>query len=84
MELLSLTHYNFIVNGTLKIRFTTKFERYSMRKQTSLIIENKKLISEYNWLISAFDRKIEKYDLNKGKSKILASEEFYTNGQGIR
>lgn len=82
MELLSLPHYNFIINGTLKIRLTTKFERYSMRKQASIVIDDKKLVSEYNWLIPAIDGKIEKYDFNKESPKILASEEFYTNGQG--
>jgi len=84
MELLSLTHYNFIVNGTLKIRLTTNFERYSTRKQASLIIDNKTLISEYNWLIPEIDAKIDKYGFNNEKPKLLASEEFYTNGQGLR
>ncbi|XP_054166565.1 uncharacterized protein LOC128964031 [Oppia nitens] len=82
MELLTLTHYNFVVNNSLKIGFLTKLSSFSERKQTSMVIRDDKLVAEYNWLIPAISGKLDKYDLIKDKSKTLASEEFYTNGQG--
>lgn len=78
IELLSLTHYNFIVNDTLKIRFTTKFTRFSGRKQASIKMQNNNLVSEFTWLIPSLEAKVTTND----KPKLLSSEEFYSNGQG--
>lgn len=83
MELLTLTHYNFIFNNTLKISFLTKLKTYSSRKQASIVVEDRKLMAEYKWLIPAISGKLEKYDLVRDKPRILTSEEFYTNGQGL-
>ena len=82
IELLTLTHYSFIYNNTLKISFLTKLNQFSSRKMASLVVEDNKMIAEFNWLIPAISGKLEKYDLVSDKPRILTSEEFYTNGQG--
>ena len=83
MELLTLTHYNFVANNTLKISFLTKFGSYLMRKQASIVMIEGRLMAQYIWLIPAISGKLDKYELIRDKPKMLASEEFYTNGQGM-
>lgn len=83
MELLTLTHYNFIFNNTMKIGFMTKFDSYANRKTAALLPEPGGLVAEYSWLIPAITGKLDKYELMRERPKILASEEFYTNGQGM-
>ncbi|UXI21897.1 hypothetical protein NH340_JMT07840 [Sarcoptes scabiei] len=94
LHVLSLTHYNFLLNDTLKIRLTTKFERYSSRKRASLLMRNNRLVSEFNWLIpglvARFQRQITEIKLSANisdenlfkKTHRYVSDEFYTNGQG--
>ena len=95
LQVLSLTHYNFLVNDTLRIRFTTRFERYSSRQHSSIVMHNDRLVSEFNWLIPGIMARFERYmqenqrseqnvttrALNKRMHKFV-SDEFYTNGQG--
>lgn len=61
LQVLSLTHYNFVINDTLKIRFTTRFERYSARQRTSIMLHNGRLVSEFNWLIPGLVARFERY-----------------------
>ena len=61
LQVLSLTHYNFLKNDTLKIRFTTRFERYSSRQRASILLQNGRLVSEFNWLIPGLVAKFERY-----------------------
>ena len=98
LQVLSLTNYNFLTNDTLKIRFTTRFERYSQRQRSSVILHNGALVSEFNWLIPGLMSRFERYvqesrsdelasptgssSGSKRKSHRFVSDEFYTNGQG--
>lgn len=94
LQVLSLTHYNFLLNDTLKIRFTTKFERYSARQRSSILLRNNRLVSEFNWLIPGLISRFERYLNDPGpsshffgssmlrKTHRFVSDEFYTNGQG--
>ncbi|RWS28090.1 hypothetical protein B4U80_04807 [Leptotrombidium deliense] len=82
-QLLQLTHYQFIVNDTIRIRFTTKFNEFNSRDIASLNMDqNGKLYAEYSWLIADLENKIEKFDFSGRKIKLYKSNEFYTNGQG--
>ncbi|RWS03176.1 hypothetical protein B4U79_07898, partial [Dinothrombium tinctorium] len=82
MQLLTLTHYNFIANDTLRIRLTTKLNELSSRESASLRVENGNLYAEYAWIITDIESKIERFDFSGRKVKIYKSNEFYTNGQG--
>jgi hypothetical protein len=82
MELLTLTHYNFVFNNTMKIGFLTKLASFQNRKMAALQMSKDGLVAEYSWFIPAITGKLEKYELVRERPKILASEEFYTNGQG--
>lgn len=61
LQVLSLTHYNFLINDVLKIRFTTRFERYSSRQRSSLAFDNGRLVSEFNWIIPGVVTRFERY-----------------------
>ncbi|KAI2803916.1 hypothetical protein BLOT_008055 [Blomia tropicalis] len=61
LQVLSLTHYNFLINDTLKIRFTTRFERYSARQRSSILLHNGRLVSEFNWFIPGLVARFERY-----------------------
>ena len=82
MELLTLTHYNFVKDGILKIRFQTKVMPMSRKPVASLSIKNKHLVSEYSWLIPNIENKLERFDYSGRKIKVFTSEKFYTNSQG--
>ncbi|KAH7637084.1 hypothetical protein HUG17_7290 [Dermatophagoides farinae] len=95
LQVLSLTHYNFLFNDTLKIRFTTRFERYSSRQRSSILLRNNRLVSEFNWLLPGLVARFQRYiseqsnpsatgksNQTSHKTHRFVSDEFYTNGQG--
>lgn len=76
--MLSLTHYNFLLNDTLRIRFTTRFNRYSARQRSSIRLVDGRLVSEFNWLIPGLVARFEKYitesyDVPRGASSPTSS-----------
>ena len=85
MELLTLSHYNFIRDGILKIRFQTRMMPLMSRKTTAaLSIKDHFLVAEYSWLIPNIENKLERFDYSGRKVKIFTSEKFYTTSQGKR
>ena len=82
MELLSLAHYNFIQNGTLKIRFMSKIAPLARKPMASLTSSDGFLVAEYSWLIPDIENKLERFDYSGRKVKSFASHKFYTGPQG--
>lgn len=84
MELLTLTHCNFIRNGTLKIRFTTKLNAAPRRKTGALSVREGWLVAEYSWLVPEIENKLNRFDYSGRRVKTFISDRFYTNQQGMR
>lgn len=82
IELLTLTHYNFIRNDTLKVRFTTKLNTFPRRKVASIGIHNGWLVAEYAWLVPDIEDKLNRFDYSGRRIKTFVSDMFYTNQQG--
>ena len=82
MELLTLTHYNFIRDGSLKIRFQSKIMPLSRKPTAALSVKDHFLVAEYSWLIPNIENKLERFDYSGRKVKIFTSEKFYTSSQG--
>lgn len=82
MELLTLTHYNFIRNGTLKVRFTTKLNQLPQPKVAALSIVDGWLMAEYSWLVPDIEDKLNRFDYSGRRVKTFVSDKFYSNQQG--
>lgn len=82
MELLTLTHYNFIKNGTLKIRFMSKLTPVPIKPVADLNIHDGHLVAEYSWLVPDIESKLERFDYSGRKVKMFTSDKFYTNHEG--
>jgi hypothetical protein len=82
MELLTLTHYNFIRDGILKIRFQSEMMPLSRKPTAAISIKDRFLVAEYSWLIPNIENKLERFDYSGRKVKIFTSEKFYTSSQG--
>lgn len=82
MELLTLTHYNFIRNGTLKIRFMSKLTPIPIKPIADINVHDGYLVAEYSWLVPDIESKLERFDYSGRKVKTFVSNKFYTNHEG--
>ncbi|KAH9427024.1 hypothetical protein DERP_014925 [Dermatophagoides pteronyssinus] len=81
LQVLSLTHYNFLLDDTLKIRFTTRFERYSSRQRSSILLRNNRLVSEFNWLLPGLVARFQRYISEQQQSNNNGATSRVTTGK---